>query len=138
MCKKPKDDEEFAWKVKSRGWRQWYCRECQVIYRKQHYEQNRQKYIEMAAARAAAERRWRTEWIVMYLRYWGCADCGEDDPVVLDFDHVRGDKRFSISSALVEVPFAEILKEILKCDVVCANCHRRRTARRAGHLRTRL
>jgi hypothetical protein len=29
----------------------------------------------------------------------------------------------------------DVLAEMAKCDVVCANCHRRRTARRGGFLR---
>jgi hypothetical protein len=134
-CGQTKPAEQFA--EKGRGLRQAYCRPCQAQYRKEHYERHRRKYIDKAAARTRAERDWRTRWLTVYLAALGCADCGERDPVVLEFDHVRGTKSFSISSALVAVPFHLILREIGKCDVVCANCHRRRTARRAGHLRTR-
>ena len=63
-----------------------------------------------------------------------CVDCGEGDPVVLEFDHLR-DKRFSIGQELVRRSWRSILAEIEKCEVVCANCHRRRTARRRGSMR---
>lgn len=71
-----------------------------------------------------------------HLRDHPCADCGETDPVVLDFDHRPGvQKRFEIARAVNASTraWSTILKEIAKCDVVCANCHRRRTASRAGH-----
>src|SRR5690606_5591852 len=58
------------------------------------------------------------------------------DPVVLDFDHLPGvDKKFEISRAVNASTrsWARIEKEIAKCEVVCANCHRRRTSARAGH-----
>lgn len=63
--------------------------------------------------------------------------CGEGDIVVLEFDHLR-DKRRSVST-LVGGGWAwsRILEEIERCEVVCANCHRRRTARRANSYRHR-
>lgn len=56
--------------------------------------------------------------------------------MVLDFDHLPGvDKKFEISRAVNASTrsWARIEKEIPKCEVVCANCHRRRTSARAGH-----
>jgi hypothetical protein len=53
---------------------------------------------------------------------------------VLEFDHLR-DKLFSIGNKLSSRSWKSILAEIEKCDVVCANCHRRRTGRRKGFLR---
>jgi hypothetical protein len=54
--------------------------------------------------------------------------------VVLEFDHLR-DKLFSVGQDLSRRSWSSILAEIEKCEVVCANCHRRRTARRRGALR---
>jgi hypothetical protein len=54
---------------------------------------------------------------------------------VLEFDHLR-DKEFGIGAGLVQKGWETILAEIEKCEVVCANCHRRRTAQRQGTLRT--
>lgn len=68
-----------------------------------------------------------------YLRLHPCVDCGEADPVVLEFDHVRGTKRCNVSQMVSSyLSWATILKEIAKCDVRCANCHRRRTAIQFG------
>jgi hypothetical protein len=52
----------------------------------------------------------------------------------LEFDHLR-EKRFGIGRGLRERPWKDVLDEIAKCDVVCANCHRRRTNRRGGFIR---
>jgi len=56
-----------------------------------------------------------------------CTDCGEKYPFyVFDFDHVRGTKKASISRLLCSSPNM-IDKEVKKCELVCANCHRVRT-----------
>lgn len=56
-----------------------------------------------------------------------CADCNSTyPPYVMDFDHVRGVKEFTIGQHTNTSP-AVLLHEIAKCDVVCANCHRERT-----------
>lgn len=65
------------------------------------------------------------------LRGGFCADCGNTDPDVLEFDHVpgRGKKEHCLSAVMTgrkEI----MLAELAKCDVVCANCHARRTKRR--------
>ena len=72
-------------------------------------------------------------FVFHYLSSRPCVDCGETDPVVLDFDHVRGVKRKNISRMLSSThSLAAISAEIEKCDVRCANCHRRVTAKRGG------
>lgn len=71
-----------------------------------------------------------------YLRMHPCVDCGEEDPIVLEFDHL-GDKSFDISKGLRYRNWTSVLAEIKKCQVVCANCHRRRTTRRGGYRRSR-
>ena len=54
--------------------------------------------------------------------------------MVLEFDH-RGDKSFNIAKGLRDRGWDDLLEEIAKCDVVCANCHRRRTAVRGRYAR---
>lgn len=56
-----------------------------------------------------------------------CADCDiKYPPYVMDFDHLR-DKLFNISASCGKRSIKQLKEEILKCEVVCANCHRERT-----------
>jgi hypothetical protein len=64
------------------------------------------------------------------LKTSACVDCGERDPLVLEFDHVRGTKLGNICDLIGSlVSWARIEEEIAKCVVRCANCHRRKTVR---------
>lgn len=58
-----------------------------------------------------------------------CMDCGVSYPhYVMDFDHVRGIKKYTISQIVKNGCSRDMLdEEIDKCDVVCSNCHRERT-----------
>ena len=60
-----------------------------------------------------------------------CIDCGENDILVLEFDHRdKKVKTGDINSIIRNSGSLEKLtEEISKCDVRCANCQRRKTAR---------
>jgi hypothetical protein len=75
----------------------------------------------------------RIEYLVADLREHPCVDCGERDPIVPELDHLR-DKEFGIGKGFRDRAWQSVLDEMAKCDVVCANCHRRRTAKRAASL----
>lgn len=63
-----------------------------------------------------------------------CIDCGNDDIRVLEFDHVRGKKKYNISR-MISGGHSEktLLEEIEKCEVRCANCHRIATLTRSNN-----
>ena len=129
--------DEFNWRRKNLGQRDNYCRPCRADYKHEHYVANRQRYIDNAARRKRALALDRAAYLIEYFRTHPCSECGESDPVVLEFDHL-GDKLFTIGQALPDRNWTSILDEIAKCDVVCANRHRRRTARRRRHTRALL
>jgi hypothetical protein len=133
-CGELKPVEEFAWRRRAEGERDTFCRPCRSAYGKEHYAANRTVYIEQARIQKERLQLERTRYLLDYFQRHPCLDCGEDDPVLLEFDHLR-DKLFSIGQELTRRSWPSILAEIEKCDVVCANCHRRRTARRRGSLR---
>lgn len=71
-------------------------------------------------------------YMINWLQTHPCVDCDERDIIVLEFDHVRGEKKYVISRLVCSSPALTTLQdEIAKCEVRCANCHRRATARRA-------
>ena len=133
-CGELKPIGEFAWRRKAKGQRDSFCRPCRSAYGKEHYLANRQRYIDQAAVVKRRLRHERTLALIEYFRTHPCVQCGEPDPVVLEFDHVR-DKGFDIGQNLLDYRWEAIVEEIEKCEVVCANCHRRRTAQRRGAVR---
>ncbi len=76
--------------------------------------------------------RLRNIMFVNELKKAPCTDCGQSyDPILMDWDHVRGQKIVPISNACHRKWSQEkILTEIAKCDLTCCWCHRRRTQRR--------
>jgi hypothetical protein len=133
-CGETKPLHAYNWRRKEAGQRDNLCRRCRSQYHREHYLANRQRYIDQARDRKQALALERTKYLIEFFESHPCADCGELDPVVLEFDH-RADKSFDVGQALSYRRWQSILEEIAKCDVVCANCHRRRTARRRGSLR---
>lgn len=74
--------------------------------------------------------------LLLYLDEHPCVDCGESDPIVLDFDHIRGTKTASVSYLLgSSMSWDRVQKEIDKCVVRCANCHRKKTAKERGWIK---
>lgn len=66
-----------------------------------------------------------------------CVDCGKNYPHnVMEFDHVRGIKKFNINQAVkykVKIDNTQFLEEIDKCELVCVNCHNTRTYTRRSN-----
>jgi len=131
-CGESKDRDLFNWKNEELGRKHSSCKECHVRYRRKHYLDNRDKYISKAL-KWNSEQRFKLQRIVLrYLKDHRCIDCNENDVLVLDFDH-RNSKIKSISEMVKSCCSVErVVAEIKKCDVRCANCHRRKTARELG------
>ena len=66
-------------------------------------------------------------WFDEILSKLSCKSCGENHPATLDFHHRDPkEKEATVSSLLANLKSKDsILKEIEKCDVLCANCHRK-------------
>lgn len=94
-----------------------------------HYLENIDYYKEKAVKHNAEYKGRNLQFVVDYLKQHPCVDCGETDPIVLEFDHLRN-KRKEVSRLINDCVSIEILvEEIEKCEVRCANCHRRKTAK---------
>ena len=67
--------------------------------------------------------------LLEYLADKSCTDCGETDPIVLDFDHKDRSTKFKNVARMLggHYSWKSIMVEIEKCDIRCANCHRRKT-----------
>lgn len=129
-CKKKLLTSNF-WKSKQKkdGLLDW-CKECRGTYLAEYYQKNKKKLQEKNRKVRIVLRRKRTLLVLKYLQTHPCVDCGETDPVCLDFDHVKGQKINDISGMISDT-YSEknILKEVEKCEVRCSNCHRKKTAK---------
>jgi len=74
------------------------------------------------------------QYVIDYLKAHPCIDCGEGNPVVLEFDHRDDCIKVSEIAEMVRRGFSKerVQEEIDKCDVRCANCHRIKTASQLG------
>lgn len=104
------------------------CKECTRKDSNERYKDN-SKYRERIRRNNKESIVKNKEYIKNFLKEHPCVDCGESDLVVLEFDHVRGEKSFNISSGIRGQGLSSIKEEIEKCEVRCANCHRKKTSK---------
>lgn len=125
-CKTAKREEEFAKNRSRNDGLQNYCRRCKSINDASYYKNNAEEQ----------KRRTKKEYLFSQLKVWeylsthSCIDCGESNPIVLEFDHRDTRKKVKHVSFLLSnsKSWPIIEREIRKCDVRCANCHRIKTA----------
>lgn len=101
-------------------------------YRREWYYRNREAAKKRTYQNKVETIRRNKERINEIRRSTPCTDCGLSWPhYVMDFDHVQGGK---IGNVMVMVNKGESWRrleaEIAKCELVCANCHRKRTYER--------
>jgi hypothetical protein len=132
-CKATKDAEKEFHKNRTRadGYQR-ECKECKSKTNKRYYRAHSTQQRKRVGDR---NRRVRDEYksrIFAYLSTHPCVDCGESDPIVLEFDH-RDEKKMEVMTLVRRVyAWHIIVAEIEKCEVRCANCHRRVTYKRMG------
>lgn len=139
-CKQPKGLTEFSRNRAKKDGLQTRCKQCSKKGHKEYYTKNRERMQEQIYIRKRARIAENQERVFAYLLEHPCVDCNEPDPCVLDFDHrAPSEKIHEVSKLLGEgYSWKVILNEIQKCDVRCANCHRRKTAKDQGWFTWRL
>ena len=93
---KKKNLVAFSFKNRAEGKRSRCCKECHSLYGKAWYQKNSEKQKYAVAERRKTNYKPIRTYIVNYLKDHPCVGCGEADPIVLEFDHVRGKKRYSV------------------------------------------
>lgn len=117
-CSKCKEDHEGSSS---------YCKKCSNEIHREQYELD-PKYKERKRLQKQEFTNKNRKYVYEYLCNHSCIDCGEYDPIVLEFDH-RDNKFKGVSDMIPNYSLQKIKEEIDKCDVRCANCHRRKTAK---------
>ena len=91
--------------VKGKTYRRYKCNACYVDMKRKRKQKIRNEIKE-------------------YKQTLQCAKCGISDHRVLQFHHHEANKEFNISDAPGRgMSVKNIIKEIEKCQVLCANCH---------------
>lgn len=127
-CGISRDDDFFNFKNLALGTRDSACKDCTRKKIKEHYHQNRQYYLDKVSKRNKSVRLLNKQYMHEFLKINPCVDCGESDPVVLEFDHLEN-KINSVARMARTSTLKALMQEINKCVVRCANCHRRKTAK---------
>ncbi len=109
------------------------CRECCRAWYVEHAGPH-QLDVRRRNDRARVELRDR---LVEHLLSHPCVDCGERDLRLLELDHLDPlTKRDGVGRLVAQaMSWAVVAREIAKCDVRCAACHRLRTQEVAGSWR---
>lgn len=94
-------------------------------YNRKRYQKHKKEYKLRVKIRTAKIKK----WYVNLKSSLSCIKCGEDDSRCLDFHHRDKTKKIKAVSQMVRDRAGKetILAEIAKCDVLCANCHRKIT-----------
>lgn len=126
VCKQDKALDEFHRRGNSH---QYMCKACRRRLDASLYRANKPRrkgqYKKLRADRAA--------WNVAYKSGKSCTDCGGIyHHAAMHWDHLPGHEKLADVSELVSYGYSIniIQNEILKCELVCANCHAVRTFNR--------
>jgi hypothetical protein len=137
-CGLYKDEEEYNWRFKSLGVRHKTCRNCMHEFNKTYFEGDaKERHLQQVRERKQEARDAAREYAYQYLLTHPCVSCGENDPRVLEFHHV-GQKDMDVAKMVAGgYSIDHIKQELDRCQVLCANCHRKVTVQERGWFRGR-
>lgn len=134
-CKQVKPVEEFGINRSKKDGLQLQCKPCRRTINTNYYHASKEAQNPKRYARKAKAQDKCRQIVWNFLKENPCIDCEEPDIVVLQFDHVRGEKKYNISEMMGAGLAGSLIDEMKKCVVRCANCHTRKTARDFGWLK---
>lgn len=125
-CKLSLPEDQFNFKIKSKGIRETRCKKCVHTYARAHYRKNKQQYL-----RRNRDTHKRNRDRVLAMKEKPCTDCERTYPTyVMEFDHNDpAIKEFAIGKSNWGW-YKKIARELEKVDLVCSNCHKMRTHNR--------
>lgn len=110
LCQRTLPVTEFQINRAKKSGRDWYCRDCRKGWR---------GVVDLA--RVAGQR-----VITSYKATMGCMSCTEKDPVALELHHRDPKNKIAkVGTFVTDLTFVSLHTELAKCNVLCANCHRK-------------
>lgn len=130
----PRQEYLKRWQAANRSKR----RAAVTRWRKSHPEavwaakrRNYRRHPEKTIARTLRRRVLHRSRLSVIKQSTPCKDCGRFFPAeCMDFDHLPGREKIGAVGRMPGLSWAKIEREISKCDLVCACCHRIRTKAR--------
>lgn len=128
-CKKEKEDDQFSYVWTGHDKLQSYCKECNAAHHQKWYLENKHEYRREILKNQREGRKKIARIYVDALKESGkCTRCGLEGlkPWQMDFDHTEPSLKKAGISEMVNMGYSieAIDKEVVKCRLVCANCHR--------------
>ena len=122
-CKRELPLDNFRWKNKTLGKRHSQCKDCQKSQEHKHYEESKERQY-LVKERAKNQKDNNLSFIEN-LKQQGCSKCGDKRFYVLDFHHINPNEKENTLAHMIKSNSLENLKkEVDKCILLCANCHR--------------
>ena len=138
-CKQELSDDCFyAWKDTERGSRiKSRCKDCCKQAAKEQYKGNPDRAQKKSKKNTYKIRKRNQAFIIEYLTSRCCEHCNESDIRVLEFDHLNPEEKLIGICQAVHRGWSikRLETEIKKCRILCANCHRKVTAKSRGYYR---
>ena len=129
----------FPFRNKAKGLHQNYCKDCKKLYNKTWYsnDTNRANQIRRASDNRKVYVEKLIDWKISYVEeQGGCSYSGCDvkDPIMIDFDHIDPTNKSMDVSTMISRGYGldKIKDEATKCQLLCANHHRLKTAEQIG------
>jgi len=132
-CKLDKPEQFFSWKNRLKGKKSLWCKSCMSDHQKGLW--SRSETRKSSVTKSTHEKKKRNLQLAWdYLAANPCSNCGEDNPIVLEFHHRDPASKYRTVSYLAgtSCSIEKIILEIGKCDILCSNCHRIVTAKDQG------
>lgn len=123
VCSTEKELEYFGKNKSKKDGLQSSCKECSSRISKKYYSENQEKHKLLITRRKKENIHFARQQMIKFLDGKSCIDCGCNNLLVLEFDHIR-DKKDCISQMIASsCSWKTIKEEINKCEIRCRNCH---------------
>ena len=122
-CKRELTIDNFRWRNKAQGKLHSQCKDCEKERDKIHYLESKAR--REAVKTTANSQKENNLNIVEQYKECGCQKCGENRKYLLEFHHIDPKTKVNTIAHMIKSSSQDsLLKEIKKCVILCANCHR--------------
>ncbi len=132
-CNQDRDEAEFGKNKTRPDGLQVQCRACIKLIHRDWYERNKERHYGNVQKRRKLISDEIVRRLLAYLKAHPCVDCGVTNPLVLALEEGVNGTDFALKARLLQgTTWTDLLPDIEKCVVRCANCRRIRAGQKFG------